>query len=181
LKRIEIYTSKKKSIFLLVISIVFVLAGIWLFLEADNLTGRRARNPIFNRGIAVATILFFGFGIFVGIKRLVKSEIALIIDTLGLNLNPKKSLTEFIKWEEILGFDEIKIKGTKILIIKVKNPNYWLENETKSIRRKIMKININTYTSPFNISAASLDISSNALNEMLNNYFEEYKNKLEQE
>jgi len=55
----------------------------------------------------------------------------LIIDSAGLNINPKKSLTEFIPWEEIFGFEEIKIYSTKIIMIKVMNPNSWLEKETK--------------------------------------------------
>lgn len=97
MERIEIYASKKKSLLLLIGSIAFVVIGVWLLLEADNLTGWRARNPIFTRGIGIVSIIFFGLGIFVGIKRLIKSEIALIIDSKGLNVNPKKSLTEFIK------------------------------------------------------------------------------------
>ncbi|HYG36998.1 MAG TPA: STM3941 family protein [Cytophagales bacterium] len=71
--RVEIYTSKRKSILLLIASIAFVALGIWLLLEADNLSGWRARSPLFTRAIGVASILFFGFGIFVGIKRLIKS------------------------------------------------------------------------------------------------------------
>jgi hypothetical protein len=86
--RIEIYTSKKKSILMLLGSIAFVAIGIWLFIEADNLTGWRAGNPLFTRGIGIASILLFGFGIFVGVKRVIKSEIALIIDSQGLNVNP---------------------------------------------------------------------------------------------
>ena len=178
--RIEIYTSKKKSILLLIGSIVFVAGGVWLLLEADNLTGWRARNPIFARGIGIASILFFGLGIFVGIKRLIKSEIALIIDPIGLNVNPKKSVTEFIKWDKILGFEEIKIQSTRILIIGVKYPEYWLEKESSAIRKKMMQFNINNYNSPFNIAASGLDISSNELNEKLNSYFEKYKNEVQQ-
>ena len=177
--RLEIYTSKKKSILRLIASIAFVALGIWLLSEADNLTGWRAGNPIFTRAIGIASILFFGFGIFVAIKRLIKSEIALIIDPIGLNVNPKKSLTEFIKWDEILGFEEIKIQSTRIVIIGVKNPEAWLEKETSSIRKKMMQFNINNYNSPFNIAASGLDISSNELNEKLNSYFRKYKNEVQ--
>ena len=180
MERIEIYTSKKKSVLLLIGSIAFVALGIWLLMEADNLTGWRARNPIVTRGIGIASILFFGLGIFVGIKRLIKSEIALIIDHIGLNVNPKKSLTEFIKWDDILGFEEIKIQSTRILIIGVKNPEYWLEKETSTIKKKMMQFNINNYNSPFNIAASGLDISSSELNEKLNGYFEKYKNEVQQ-
>jgi hypothetical protein len=177
MERIEIYSSKKKSLLLLICSLTFVAIGIWLLLEADNLTGWRARNPIFTRGIGIASIIFFGFGIFVGIKRLIKSEIALIIDSKGLNVNPKKSLTEFIKWNDINGFEEIKIHSTRIVIIGVKNPNYWLDKETSVFRRKLMQFNINNYDSPFNIASSGLDISADRLIETLNKYFDRYKNE----
>lgn len=177
MERIEIYSSKKKSLWLLLASIAFVAIGFWLVIEADNLTGWRAKNPIFTRGIGIAGIVFFGLGIFVGIKRLIKSEIALIIDSEGLNVNPKKSLTEFLKWTDIKGFEEIKIQSTRIVIIGVKNPEYWLAKETNGFRRKLMQFNINNYNSPFNIASAGLDISSDRLIETLNKYFDRYKNE----
>ncbi|MBD8019161.1 STM3941 family protein [Kaistella pullorum] len=177
MERVEIYSSKKKSLLLLIGSIAFVALGFWLILEADNLTGWRARNPIFTRGIGIASILFFGLGIFVGIKRLIKSEIALIIDSNGLNVNPKKSLTEYIKWRDINGFEEIKIQSTRIVIIGVKNPEYWLDKETSGFRRKLMQFNISNYNSPFNIAASGLDISSDKLIETLNNYYDRHKNE----
>ena len=178
MERIEIYSSKKKSLLLLIGSIAFVTIGIWLLLEADNLTGWRARSPILTRGIGIASIIFFGFGIFVGIKRLIKSEIALIIDSKGLNVNPKKSLNDFIKWTEIKNFEEIKIQSTRIVIIGVKNPEHWLDKETSGFRRKLMQFNINNYNSPFNIAASGLDISADKLIETLNNYFDRYKNEV---
>lgn len=178
--RVEIYTSKKKSFLLLIASIAFVALGIWLLMEADNPTGWKARSPLFTLITGVASILFFGFGIFVGIKRLIKSEIALIIDPIGLNVNPKKSLVEFIKWDDILGFEEIKIQSTRIVIIGVKKPQYWLEKETNVIKKKLMQFNINNYNSPFNIAASGLDINSDELNEKLHSYFENYNNEVQQ-
>lgn len=177
MERIEIYSSKKKSMLLLIGSIAFVVLGFWLLLEADNLTGWRARNPIFTRGIGIASILFFGLGVFVGVKRLIKSEIALIIDSKGLNVNPKNSLNEYINWSDINGFEEIKIQSTRIVIIGVKNPEYWLDKETSGFRRKLMQFNISNYNSPFNIAAAGLDISSDKLIETLNNYYDRHKNE----
>ncbi|TLX23537.1 hypothetical protein FE904_21165 [Chryseobacterium indologenes] len=166
--RIELYSSKKKSLILLIGSLTFIVLGFWLLLEAENLTSMRARSPIFIRGIGIATILFCGFGIFIGIKRMIKSEIILIIDNKGLNVNPKKSLTEFIKWDEINGFKEIKIHSTRIVIIGVRNPEYWLDKETNGFKRKLMQFNINNYDSPFNISASGIDITSDKLIETLN-------------
>jgi hypothetical protein len=174
--KVEIYSSKKKSVMLLIGSILFVVLGFWLFLNAENLTGWRVTNPFFTRGIGIVSILFFGLVIFIGIKRLIKSEISMIVSFEGINLNPRKSLTDFIKWNDIIGFDEIKIQSTRIIIISVKNPEYWLSKEANGIRRKLMRFNISNYHSPFNISAAGLDISYDKLIEILNNYFDKYKN-----
>ena len=177
MERIEIYTSKKKSFLLLLGSLVFVALGIWLVMEGDTLTGWRARNPLFTKGIGFASILFFGLGIFVFIKRLVKSEIALVIDPIGLKVNPQKSTSESIKWEEINGFEEIKIQSTRILIISVTNPEYWLDKETNRIRKKMMQFNINNYNSPFSITTSGLNINSTELKNILNKYYERYKNE----
>ena len=177
MERIEIYSSKKKSFWLLLGSIAFVALGFWLFLVADNLTGWNARNPTITRVIGIASMLFFGMGIFLGIKRLIKSEITLIIGPEGLNVDPKKSLTTFIHWKDINGFEEIKIQHTRIVIIGVKNSTYWLNKETNQFRRKLMQFNINHYNSPFHIAATGLDISSDKLIETLNNYYHSYKNE----
>ena len=174
---IHIYTSKKKAILMLIGSIVFVVSGIWLLLETGNVHGWQRGNPTFNRAIAIVSILFFGFGIFVSIKTLIKSELAIIIDSTGLNLNLKNPLTEVIKWSDILGFEEIRIRSTRIVIIGVKNPEHWLDKEPNIIRKKLMQFNINNFNTPFNIAAAGLDISSDELIEKLNEYFNEYKNE----
>ena len=180
MERIEIYTSRKKSILILIGSIIFVVGGILFVVNPERFVTLIFRNPDIIRIVGIASIIFFGLGIFVGIKRLIKSEIALIIDKKGLNVNPKKSSTEFIEWKNILGFKDIKIQSQRILIIIVKNPEKWIEKETNTIRKKLMRFNLNNYDSPFNIAAVGLDISYAELSEKLNKYFIKYKNEVQQ-
>ncbi|MBU3050567.1 hypothetical protein KNV96_20735, partial [Chryseobacterium indologenes] len=78
---------------------------------------------------------------------------------------------------EINGFKEIKIHSTRIVIIGVRNPEYWLDKETNGFKRKLMQFNINNYDSPFNISASGIDITSDKLIETLNKYYERNKNE----
>jgi hypothetical protein len=176
MERIEIYTSRKKSIIILIGSIIFVGLGVLFVANPERFLTLRMQNPDIVRIVGIASVLFFGFGIFLGIKRVIKSEIALIIDNKGLNVNPEKSLTKFIEWKDILGFKELKIQSQKMLIIVVKNPEKWIEREKGAFRKKLMKFNLNNYDSPFNIGAAGLDITYVELNEKLNKYFKEYKN-----
>ena len=63
MERIEIYTSKRKSLLLLICSIALVAIGVSLLLEVDNMDSWRARNPSFTRGIGITSIILFGFGL----------------------------------------------------------------------------------------------------------------------
>ena len=176
--RLEVYTSKKKSLVFLIGSIAFVTIGIVSAADPERFVTELWSNPELIRLVAIAAILFFGFGVLVFIRRLIKNEIALIIDVKGINVNPRRSTTEFKEWKEILGFQEIRIHRTRIIIIVVKDPEYWIEKETSTIRKKMMRFNLNNYGSPFNIAAAGLDIGFDKLNGELNSYFEKYKNKV---
>lgn len=175
MENIEIRTSKNKSIWLLLGSLAFVGLGIWFVVEADSLSESMNRNPILLRSIGVASIIFFGLGIYAGIKRIRTSQLIVIISPKGLNLNPKKSLVEFIAWRDILGFDEINVHGTKILTINVEDPHSWLEKEDNPLRKRLMKYNVENYSSPFNISANGLNISNSQLKETLNLYLNKYR------
>jgi hypothetical protein len=175
MNKIEIYSSKKKILLLLTGCIVFVIGGIYMFINAEDLYSYRGRNPIFTKAIGVMSVLLCGLGIYVFIRQLISNQLILIIDKIGININPKKSLSERIEWKNIKGFNEIKIQRTKIVIIKVNNSNYWIEKEENFIRKKLMKFNTNNYGSPFNISANIMQINHSELMKILNENLNKYK------
>ena len=166
MERIEIYTSKKKSFLMLIGSLAFVAICILMFLHADEMR----RNPLFIRVISVAGVLFSGLAIFVSIKRLISNQLALVIAHEGLGVNFKKSQNNYIGWDEIIGFNEIKIRQVRIIIIMVKDPQKWLEKEKRFFRKKLMQANMTNYGSPFNISTVGLNITHEGLMEKLSVY-----------
>jgi len=166
-ERIEIYSSKKKSFILLLISLVFVTLGIFFLFHADTFATGRIKSPALIKGIGTVSIFFFGAGTYMTIRQLIKDKLILVIDHAGINVNPEKSDSEPIGWKEIEGFSEIKIHSTKIIIIHVNNPDYWLNREKSKIRRKAMKFNFRSYGSPFSISAVSMRISHSDLMNLL--------------
>ncbi|MFQ3175000.1 MAG: hypothetical protein ACI8W0_002131, partial [Flavobacterium sp.] len=111
MEKIEIYSSKKKSVLMLIASLIFVIGGIYMFMDAENFTSYRARSPIFTRGVGIMSVLFFGLGIYVSIRQLITNQLILIIDKTGINVSPKKSPSERIEWKSIKGFSEIKIQS----------------------------------------------------------------------
>ncbi|MGY3052796.1 hypothetical protein ACVWYG_000992 [Pedobacter sp. UYEF25] len=175
MEKIEIYSSKGKSFLLLVGSLLFVVGGIYMFINAENFAGYAARSPLFIKTIGSASILFFGLGIYVSIRQLLANQLLVIVDKIGLNVNPRKSLTECIEWKNINGFSELKIQSQKFVIVDVDNSDYWIEKEENRIRKKLMKFNVDKCGSPFNLSANSMQINYAELMKILNENLSKYK------
>lgn len=161
---------------MLIVSLLFVVGGIYMFMNAENFTDYRARSPFFTKTVGIISVLFFGLGVYMSIKQFLTNQLILIIDKKGINVNPKKSQTEFIEWKNINGFSEFKIQSQKFVIIDVNNSNYWIEREENRIRKKLMKYNMDNYGSPFNLSANTMQINYAELMKILNENLNKYKN-----
>ena len=74
--KIKLYTSTKKSFKLLGLSTPFVIAGIWMVSRADN-SGM-------DNFMGWAGIIFFGLGMFIGIKQLFDKKVQIEIDENGV-------------------------------------------------------------------------------------------------
>jgi hypothetical protein len=109
MEEIEIYSSKKKLFLLLIGSLLFVVGGIYIFMNAENFTNFRVRSPLFIKGIGIASALFCSLGTYVSIKQLFTNQPILIIGRKGININPKKLSGVYIDWKNIRGFSELKI------------------------------------------------------------------------
>ena len=83
-EKIEILLSKNKLFLGIGGSILFVVLGIWLFLNAGSFqehSFRLLRNPLIIKGTGVLGVLFFGAtGIF-GFKKLFDKKVGLLIDS----------------------------------------------------------------------------------------------------
>lgn len=166
MNKIEFYSNKKKALLLLIISLIYVILGVYLFLNAENMTSYRARNPLFIKIAGIVSVLFFSLGVFVSIKQLFKNKLMLIIDNNGINVNPKKN--EYIKWSDIEGFEELKINSVKIIIIQISNAEEYIKKENNKLRKKLMRFNLENYGSPYNISVATMNTNYNQLLKTLN-------------
>jgi len=172
---IEIYSSKKKSFLLLIGSTLFVIMGILMVMKAGNDSASRMQSPAFIKGLGIASILFFGLGIYVSIRQVINSHLVLIVDENGLHINPNKSSSAQIAWNDIQGFSEIKIHSTKLVIIDLYNPEYWIEKEQNKIRKQLMRFNVNNYGSPFSLSAQFMQINHEALMKILTENLDKYQ------
>lgn len=172
MKKTEIYSSRKKAFWVLVISLLFVIGGVYMVLEAENFDHQ---SDLGVRIAGVLGILFFGLGIFVAIGRIVRNKLILVIDSVGIDVNPEKSPSERIEWKNIEGFDVIGGKGAKIILIIVNNPGYWIEREQNPVRKKMMKFNLGYCGTPFSVSANATRSSHDELLKILNESRQKYR------
>ena len=61
------------------------------------------------------------------IKNLLNNQWVLAIDKKNLHIRIQKYY--LIPWQEIIGFQELEIKGNKSILIQVKNPETLIANE----------------------------------------------------
>lgn len=172
-EKVEIYTSRKKSIHLLIFSLIGVITGFYLIINANNITRFNFEGTLYLRSFASIIIFFFGAGLYVSAKPFIKNKPLLIIDEVGINVDQSKSL--IIRWNNVTGFSEESMLDQQFIIIRVNNPEYWIESENSWIRKKFMKYNFNNYGSPFNLSTNSMKINHRELMRLLNENFKKYK------
>jgi len=174
METVVIKLSKIKIALLISGSVLFVLAGIWIFMIADEQT---RRSPIILKTAGIAAILFFGVCFIYGIIKLFDSKPGLIIDDKGITDNSSGVAAGFIPWQDIIRFTTTQVQSTRFLLIYTLNPESYLEGKN-SLKKKMMRLNYKMYGTPFSISSNSLQFKFDDLEKLLQSRLENYKSDL---
>ncbi|WP_333889452.1 STM3941 family protein [Sphingobacterium siyangense] len=166
---IRLYSNKKKTVFMLIGSLLFVAGGIFFVMHAESFD----REPLITRMIGILCILFFGLATIVFVRYLISSRLLLEITDQGLHIGDIHKT--FIGWQDISGFKEIAIYSTPIIVILIKNSKAVIDDEPNMIKKKIMQFNMN-YGSPYNLSSGNMHIRHKELFRLLNENLMKYSN-----
>ena len=175
MERIEIFTSKKKNIFLLFLVIIFLAVGIFCFLNANELSNDGKRSIVFIEVISIIVVIFALIALFFIIKNLQNNQWVLAIDEKALHIRIQKYY--LIPWKEIIGFQELEIKGNKSILIQVRNPETLIANEKNFFVKKMMQWSQKMYGTPISIASSIMKISHKELVSLLLASLTTYKNK----
>jgi len=145
---IEIKSSRTKLILLLSGSLIFIILGIFLTVNHDKFTSAIFRNVIFIRIAGIAAMLFFGLCLIILIKSFFTKKFNLIINEKGIIDNSSYVSVGMIFWTDITSIKSINVVSTKFLIINVKDPNKYLNNES-GIKKKLLERPIKHIIHPF--------------------------------
>lgn len=158
MEQVNVYTSGKKSLSLLLLGLVLVVASVWsVFVEQDRFP------PIAVKITGSVGALFFGVCLVNIIRRLVVKRLFLIIDSRGICVDTLRAPNERIEWKYIENFTKETIGRQKFIVIRVNNPAYWIEKETGAWRRRLMKINCEYNGSPFHIATGTTQMGHDEL------------------
>lgn len=167
--------SKTKILLLITGALVFVALGIWMYrldpawIEAQ----RRFNNPVLVHGIGIVSAVFFGLCGAVGIKKLFDKKPGLVLSAAGIVDNSSGASAGLIPWSEIQGFSIVEIQKQRMLIIKLADPEKYIQ-AGGSMKRALNRMNLKMCGSPIAISSNSLKINFNELVSLCNSYHTKY-------
>lgn len=106
MKEYKLYKSRSKAVKLLLLSSLFVIAGIFLL-----------NQPNTSKFMAWSCILFFGMGIPIGLSQLLDGRPQIIINELGIF--DRTIHQDFINWEIIHDAYLVSVQGQKFICLVV--------------------------------------------------------------
>lgn len=177
--RIEISLSKNKLFLGIGGSILFVILGMWLFANSTEFQDnsiRLMRNPMVIKSVGIVGMLFFGATGIYGIRKFFDKKVGLIIDEYGITDNSNASSIGLIEWNDISEIITEQVMSTKFLLIKVENPEKYIEKAKGEMKARLMKTNMKMYGTPLSITSNTLKYDFNELEKLIKTEFENSKN-----
>lgn len=176
---IEIPISKNKLILGIGGSILFVILGIWAYINAYEFHDSVImifRNPLIIKGFGILGILFFGATGIYGINKVFDKKVGLRIDSIGITDNSNASSIGLIEWNDITEIRTKQVMSTKFLLIDIVNPEKYIDKARNNAKAKLMKTNMKFYGTPLSITSNTLKYNFEKLEKLIQTEFEKNKN-----
>lgn len=170
---IEIPLNKKKIVLLLSASVVLFTLGLWIVFGKPEIENTSRFNSTKLQIAAYGAILLFGFANIALSKKLFDKTPGLVIDNNGITDNAGSLSGGLILWSDIENISKFQVQGQDFLLIQVKNPDYYIDRQTSTLKRKAMSLNKKVYGTPIFISANALYINFQELFQMVNSRFQQ--------
>lgn len=172
--KIEVPLSKTKMGFIILGCLLFVILGVFMLLNAEEMQTRKF-SPIWLMGFGAIAVVFFGGICIAVIKKIFDKKPGLKIDEKGIWDNSSGVSVGLVEWIDIVGVRKISVSGTRFLLIDVRNPEKYLDNIKGRLKKQAMKANNRKYGTPISISSNGLSIKFKNLEELIVSAFETHQ------
>lgn len=170
----QIERSKTKMVRVLFIAAGFAALGVWLLsMSATEIEDHLHRDPTYVHVIGLLGVLFSAFCGIVIFRKLFQQGPGLILNSSGIFCSPGTATDGFIPWTDISGAEIYELRGTKLLVIKLKDPRKYIERGS-SFRQTMAKASYELSGSPIAIGSGILKISFAELLSTFNQYHQKY-------
>ncbi|SHG41410.1 STM3941 family protein [Chryseobacterium vrystaatense] len=171
-----IKSSNKKFLLSIIGSLIFTILGVAFIIVPHVFITHLINNIALIRVIGILSVLFFCFVLFTMIKkRLLDKNIGIIVNEEGIIDNSSFVGVGFIKWEDIISIEKSNVASTNFLLIKVKNPEYYINISTGALKSKLLNGNYKSYGTPISISSNFISCSFTQLEEIILSSFEKFR------
>jgi hypothetical protein len=167
--------SKKKWLLIIAVSALFVIAGFWM-LTLDLGTVKRLGmtwSLTIDHAVGWASVIFFGLCGIVGVIKFFDKKPGLQFTKMGVIDNASGVSAGLVLWSDILGAEVYEYVGQRTLVVKVINPDRYIET-CGPLKRWTTKANLTICGSPITIPSNTLEIDFNELIDVFNAYIAKY-------
>ena len=149
-------------------SLIFVGLGIWMAFFAPALNIKSLNGEIIKKIIGLLSIVFFGLGVILILKKLLDNKYGIKISQNGIYDNSSALSTGLIKWENIERVEPRKVMNRRYIRVVVNNPEEFIERQKNNRLRKIAVSNYKLFGSPIHIYTNTLEIRFKELFDLIN-------------
>lgn len=167
--------SRTKLFILLGASMLFVLLGVWMLgMDEAEMRGLgRFGNPLFVHGVGIICIVFFAVVALWILRKLSDPKPGLVLSSAGITDNASGVAAGFIPWTEITGSGAFAVQAQRMLIVKVRDPQRFIERGG-AFRRTLNRANHELAGSPIAIPSSTLAIDFDTLQALFDRYLQTY-------
>lgn len=178
MSEIKIHSSNKRIKGAIISCLVFILICIWFIIDPHQFINFKRQNEFTIQIIGVIGLIFFLVLLLSILYKLFDRKKGLTFSEGGFFDNSGGASAGFVKWEDVLEIEKIIVYNQTLVLVLVKNPEDYINNQKSMIKRKLMSSNNSYYRTPIQISANFLKINFEDLLELFESQFELYKSKM---
>jgi hypothetical protein len=159
---------RTKVVFILLGGLALTAVAFWL----GSLPAEIAHRPVwYLRAIAVAWVAFFAFVTPLWVQRFLQRGPVLVIDDKGIVDRMGYLSNGRIYWSDVRGVRLIKMRGQKLIVIDVHNPQQFTDHGDV-VQRWVKAINQRMAGSPVTLAMAGLDSSAEQVLATIERFFD---------
>lgn len=152
---------------------VLMVLGLLLIVTPGWFT--YAQDPVILKAIGYIFIIFFGALVLLYGQRVFDKKPGMVLDDEGFIDYTSGVNTGKVLWADVTDIFVKEGMGQQFIMLKVKNPEKYIEREKNPLKIRIMQMNNRLYETPINISAKTVKMSFDALHQLLGERLSGYR------